>query len=129
VLVGLLLMKFKFGDPAASFTHELNDIRNFVNSGIAVLICTAGFVVFPKQRIAIGAFIGTIVLHTILKFSFPDLPYLVRALIVIATALAVTIISGGLRPMKEVFVSSEKGMGKWGLILLGSLVLLHIIFH
>jgi len=129
VLVGLLLMKFKFGDPAASFTHELNDIRNFINSGIAVLICTAAFVIFPKQRIAVGAFIGTIVLHTLLKFGFPDLPYLVRALIVISTALAVTIVSGGLKPAKEYLVSSEKGMGKWGLLLLGSLVLLHIVFH
>ncbi len=69
-----------------------------------------------------------------IKTGFPDMNYFVRAGWVIALAFVVIAIpsiiqNGGIRPMKDYLKAASPKMKWWGVLLLLSLILLHIVFH
>ena len=132
VLMGLVLLYVKFENPEAAFTHTLNELRYYINCGIVVLICATAFLAAPNHRMALVAFLSTIPLHLILKASFPEMNYFVRAGWVIAIAFSLLTF----RPWSELWVPlnkliryDSKRIAQIGLGLLVSLILLHIIFH
>ena len=133
VLMGFVLLYVKFENPEAAFTHTLNELRYYINCGIVVLICAAAFMVAPNHRLALIAFLSTIPLHLIFKFTVPEMNYFVRAGWVIAIAFSIvslsTIRSTTWTKWKDLFHYDSKGISQIGLGLLSSLVLLHIIFH
>ena len=144
VLMGFVLLYVKFENPEAAFTHTLNELRYYINCGIVVLICSAAFLVAPNHRIALIAFLSTIPLHLIFKgFDFrlisfdgffPTMNYFVRAGWVIVIAFFILTIGSwkdGFKKGKDIiFLQKEsKGVQQIGLGLLGSLIILHIIFH
>ena len=132
VTMGFILLYLKFQNPDAAFTHTLNELRYYINCGIVVLICTAAFMIAPKHRITLAAFISTIPLHLIIIQIFPDMNYFVRAMWVILIAFGISglgsIGTGGFRKFRELFHYDSPEIGKIGLGLLLSLISLHVIF-
>ena len=132
ITMGLILLYLKFENPEAAFTHTLNELRYYINCGIVVLICTAGFMIAPVPRITLIAFFITIPLHLIIIRLFPDMNYFVRAMWVILTAFTLSMVSGfinGWRKPSEILQSDSKEIKWFGIGLLVALVMLHIIFH
>jgi SSS family solute:Na+ symporter len=132
VIMGMVLLYVKFENPEAAFTHTLNELRYYINCGIVVLICTAAFLLFPNQRVAVYAFLSTIPLHLILKYFFPEMNYFVRAGWVITIAFSMIAVASwrdGWTPWKDLFHYDSPRIAQIGLGLLTSLVLLHILFH
>ncbi|MEM1216355.1 MAG: sodium/solute symporter [Bacteroidota bacterium] len=95
VTMGLYLLQLKFSDPDAAFTHQLNEIRYYINCGIVVLICTAVLVLAPNKIGVLVAFLLTIPLNFVIKETLPELNYFVRAGIVIVVGLLTAILASG----------------------------------
>lgn len=132
ITMGLILLYLKFENPEAAFTHTLNELRYYINCGIVVLICTAGFMIAPVPRITLLAFFMTIPLHLLIIRVFPEMNYFVRAMWVILTAFSVSALSGfmnGWRKPSDYFKSDSKEIKWFGFGLLIALIMMHIIFH
>ncbi len=132
IIMGLVLLYVKFKNPEAAFTHTLNELRYYINCGIVVLICTAGFMVTPNKKAALIGFLSTIPLHLLIIHFFPEMNYFVRAGCVIVTALTFVMLASwkdGLRGWKDLIQYDSTKNLKLGGILLLSLILTHIIFH
>lgn len=133
VIMGFVLLYLKFNNPDAAFTHRLNELRYYINSGIVMLICVSAFLIAPKYKLIILAFIITIPLNLGLKYYIPDLNYFVRAMYVILISFSIvaipTTLQSGWYAGKDIVRFDSKSM-KWaGLGLLLSLIIVHIVFH
>ncbi|WP_411028959.1 SLC5 family protein [Spongiimicrobium sp. 3-5] len=131
VLIGVVLLYIKFQDSGAAFTHTLNEIRYYINSGIVVLICAAAFLMAPKHKLAVFAFIFTVPLQFGITYFFPEMNYFVRAMWVIIIGFTIILVGskGGFIKDKLYFEPATPTMAKVGFGMLLSLVALHIIFH
>ena len=133
VTMGLVLLFLKFSNPDAAFTHTLNELRYYINCGIVVLICTAGFLVAPNKKLTLAAFLSTIPLHLTIIYFFPEMNYFVRAMWVILIAFLVVVVgatqTGGFRSWKDLIIYESPKIGQIGVALLVSLIALHVIFH
>ncbi|MEL7222300.1 MAG: hypothetical protein AAGJ93_13330, partial [Bacteroidota bacterium] len=133
ILMGLILLYVKFENPEDAFTHTLNELRYYINCGIVVLICSAAFLLAPKHRVALIAFLSTIPLHLILQYFFPDMNYFVRAGWVVLIAFSIVAIASdpirGWKKWDDLFQYDSPRIAQIGLGLLASLVVLHIVFH
>lgn len=133
IVMGLILLYVKFENPEAAFTHTLNNLRYYINCGIVVVICLAAFLVAPNHKLAILSFAITIPLHILIISVYPEMNYFVRAMWVIIISFLVTALPAsfnkGWLPINEVFKSSSASIKQLGWGLLGSLALLHVLFH
>lgn len=132
ITMGLILLYVKFENPQAAFTHTLNELRYYINCGIVVLICTAAFMVAPKHRLTLIAFLSTIPLHLLIIYLYPDMNYFVRAMWVIIIAFGISSINGwinGWKPLRSLIQYESNDILNIGIGLLVSLVTLHIVFH
>ncbi len=132
IIMGLILLYIKFDNPDSAFTHTLNQLRYFINCGIVVLICSAVTFVKPSHVGALIGFLLTVPMQFVILYFFPEMNYFVRAFFVIISGfLTVYLISWryGLNSWKTLFVSADKKIEWYGWGLLGSLVLVHILFH
>jgi len=132
VLMGWLFLYLKLENPQEAFTHTLNEIRNYFNSGFVVIICSAIFLLAPNKKLVLAGFLACIPLHLLFIFAFDGMNYFVRAGWVMLTAfLLINFISQNKRwrSWKELFVYDSKGVVQFGIGLLISLVVLHIVFH
>ncbi len=132
VLMGLVLLYVKFENPQAAFTHTLNELRYYINCGIVVLVCGAVFLLLPSHRFALIAFLSTIPLHLAFQYFFPEMNYFVRAGWVIVIAFALLSIGswrGGWRSWRELLHPGSRRIRLIGWGVLGSLVVLHVVFH
>ena len=132
IAMGLILLYVKFENPEAAFTHTLNELRYYINCGIVVLICSAGFMIAPNHRLALIGFLSTVPLHLIVIALYPEMNYFVRAMWVILIAFAIVsmgTIKTGWRTWNELVRYDSPEIAKLGIGLLASLVLLHWVFH
>jgi len=132
ITMGLILLYVKFKNPEAAFTHTLNELRYYINCGIVVLICTAAFMVTPNKKATLIGFLSTIPLHLIIIQLFPEMNYFVRAMWVILIAMSFVMLmsSGdGFRRWKDLVQAESVQVKRLGMVLLGSLVLVHLVFH
>ncbi|MEM7573252.1 MAG: sodium/solute symporter [Bacteroidota bacterium] len=139
ISTGLLLLSVKFSDSGSAFTHFLNETRYFVNCGLVVLLLSAVLLVSPKPRYTLLAFLFTVPLNFGLKYGskflhenhgWVELNYFLRAGIVIVVAfLLFQWLVGRGRWAKLEWQADSLSVKwfAWGLV--GSLVLLHILFH
>ena len=119
-------------NPEEAFTHKLNDIRNYFNSGFVILICSSIFLLAPNRKIVLAGFLSCIPLHLIFINLFEDMNYYVRAGWVMLTIfLIINLFSSNRRwrHWKELVKIESKGMLWFGIGLLMSLVMLHVLFH
>ena len=132
VLMGCVLLYLKFNNPEAAFTHQLNELRYYINCGIVVLICAAAFLIMPEKRLALAAFLSTMPLHLLLQAMIEDMNYLVRAMWVIIIAFGLVAIPSLIKhrfQFNEWPAGANKKTKQIGWGLLASLALLHIVFH
>ena len=133
IIMGLIFVYVKFKNPELAFTHYLNNLRYYINCGIVVVICTAAFLIMPNRKLTLVAFLCTGPLHYVFQSFFPEMNYFVRSgwVIVIAFSLiAIPAISkNGLRSKEEIFKFASDDLKWYGLALLVSLGVLHVLFH
>ena len=129
--IGIVLLYLKFSNPDAAFTHTLNELRYYINCGIVVVICSAIFLVAPKHKITLVTFFATVLLQFTIKYIFPDMNYFVRAMWVILISFSFILFMSKTKfiNFKNLIVSSSSNAKIFGIGMLISLILLHIIFH
>lgn len=133
VIMGWVLIYFKFSNPQEAFTHTLNELRYYINCGIVVLICTAAFLLKPKSSVVLVGFLLTIPLNFMFKYVFfPDMNYFIRALYVILAGISFvfipTLIQHKGKIPKDLFKAASPRIATVGWVLLASLVVLHVVF-
>jgi SSS family solute:Na+ symporter len=131
LMMGLILLYFKFDNPDAAFTHTLNNLRYYINCGIVVLICSAVLLTQPNIKVVLFAFMATLPLNIGLQVIFPEMNYFVRAFWVIFSGFFLGIIGskGQLNSILSLFQPASKQSRNWGWALAISLLFLHFIFH
>lgn len=133
VSMGCLLIWVKFNNPEDAFTHTLNEMRYYLNTGFVVVVCAAAFLGLVKHRLALVGFLVTIPLHLLFQWLSPDMNYFVRAMWVIV--IGFMIVAGPTwarkegRPAESLLQFADVGVRNASFWLLGSLLLTHIIFH
>ena len=131
LMMGLILLYFKFDNPDAAFTHTLNNLRYYINCGIVVLICSAVLLIKPNIKVVLFAFVTTLPINIGLQLILPEMNYFVRAFWVIFSGLSLGIIAskGQLNSIVSLFHPASKQSRNWGWALAISLLFLHFIFH
>ena len=131
ILMSMILLYLKFDSPESAFTHTLNSLRYYINCGIVVLIISAIFLIKPKVKVILIAFLMTIPLNFLIQFLFTEINYFLRAFIVIVFGLIIVFFYSRKKILSfnSVLNSSSIKNSYIGIILLLSLILTHIIFH
>tara|TARA_B100001248_G_scaffold55457_1_gene36801 strand:- start:193 stop:1731 length:1539 start_codon:yes stop_codon:yes gene_type:complete len=131
LLMSMILLYLKFDSPESAFTHTLNSLRYYINCGIVVLIISAIFLIKPKVKVILIAFIMTIPLNFLIQFLFTEINYFLRAFIVIIFGLIIVFFYNRKKILSfnSILNSSSIKNTYIGIILLLSLILIHIIFH
>lgn len=131
LIMGFVLLYFKFDNPNSAFTHTLNNLRYYINCGIVVLICSAVLLIKPNTKLILFAFVATLPANVGLQWFFPEMNYFVRAFWVIFVGLSFSILAsnGKVFPFFKMFQPASKMNRNWGWALAISLVFLHFIFH
>ncbi len=132
IVMGLILLYFKFNNPEAAFTHSLNELRYFINCGIVVLIVSAVLAITPNRNGVLIAFLITVPLNLILKWQFPEMNYFFRAFLVILFGLMVSLSSStknGFYKLSALFSSTDQSTAIKGWVLFLSLVVVHLLFR
>ena len=131
LLMSMILLYLKFDSPESAFTHTLNSLRYYINCGIVVLIISAIFLIKPKVKVILIAFIMTIPLNFLIQFLFTEINYFLRAFIVIIFGLIIVFFYNRKKILSFNFILNSSSIKNTyiGIILLLSLILIHIIFH
>ena len=131
LLMSMILLYLKFDSPESAFTHTLNSLRYYINCGIVVLIISAIFLIKPKVKVILIAFIMTIPLNFLIQFLFTEINYFLRAFIVIVFGLIIVFFYNRKKILSfnSILNSSSIKNTYIGIILLLSLIIIHIIFH
>lgn len=132
ITMGLVLLYVKFNNPENAFTHTLNELRYYINTGIIVIIISAVLMIKPNKLSALIAFILTIPLHLVIIQVFPEMNYFVRAGWVVVIGLSIVLITSLIKRGKIVdslFTSDSRKVSGFGIMMAISLIVLHIIFH
>lgn len=131
VTMGLVLLYVKMHNPEAAFTHTLNELRYYINTGIIITIISAVLLVKPHRGTVLITFFGTIPLHLLIIYYVPDLNYFVRAGVVVTLGLLVVAVvsyRGGVRRLHNLFYGEDDVVNRWGMVLALSLIVLHVVF-
>ncbi|MEM1259648.1 MAG: sodium/solute symporter [Bacteroidota bacterium] len=133
ILTAIFLIAYKISNADSAFTHALNDLRYIFNTGFVVIICVAALLLFPNRKLALFGFVATLPINLLSRWLFPDLNYLIRALLIVLLGILIvaipTIYKNGLKPWQE-FVRFGNRKVKWfGFGLLLSLAACHFIWH
>ena len=131
LLMSMILLYLKFDSPESAFTHTLNSLRYYINCGIVVLIISAIFLIKPKVKVILVAFIITIPLNFLIQFLFTEINYFLRAFIVIIFGLIIVFIYNRKKILSLNYILNSSSIKNTyiGIILLLSLILTHVIFH
>ena len=131
LLMSIILLYLKFDNPESAFTHTLNSLRYYINCGIVVLIISAIFLIKPKVKVILIAFIMTIPLNFLIQFLFTEINYFLRAFIVIIFGLIIVFIYNRKKILSLNYILNSSSIKNTyiGIILLLSLILTHVIFH
>jgi len=133
IITAIFLISYKISNAESAFTHALNDLRYIFNTGFVVIICVAAFLIFPKKKLALLGFVATLPINLLTRWLYPDMNYLIRALIIIVLGILIvalpTILKNGFKSTKD-FVQFGNQQVKWfGIGLLLSLALCHVVWH
>ena len=131
LLMSMILLYLKFDNPESAFTHTLNSLRYYINCGIVVLIISAIFLIKPKVKVILVAFIITIPLNFLIQFLFTEINYFLRAFIVIIFGLIIVFMYNRKKILSLNYILNSSSIKNTyiGIILLLSLILTHVIFH
>ena len=128
--VGIYLLYLKLDKPQIAFTHVLNNLRYYINCGIALLICTSVLLIKPNKKIIFCLLVLSIPLNLAIENFVPELNYFLRAFTVIISLLISSILfsEGKMKNIKSLFYPSSILNRNLGYLLLGSLIIIHFLF-
>ena len=133
IITAIFLISYKISNSESAFTHALNDLRYIFNTGFVVIICVAALLLLPNKKLALIGFIATVPINLISRWLFPDMNYLIRALIIIIFGIVIvalpTLLKNGSKTWREVVVFADTTVKWWGYGLLLSLLACHFIWH
>ena len=134
-LFAFIMISAKFSSQSSAFTHWFNELSYYVKNGFVLLILAAAFLVRPARKLVLAVLFSSVLLNYLLKVHFPLMNYFVRSGWVIVATFAVVAIPTmtqngwqGIRGGKFIELSDRR-IAKYGLGLLASLVLCHVVFH
>lgn len=122
------------GGEQDPITHWFNSSTYYIKTAFVVLICSAVFLKNPSRRLVLAAMVLCTVTYFALTQLIPEANYFVRATIVIVSGFLFvaipTVLANGWRvPIAEIVQSSSRRVTWFGVGLLSSLVLAHVVFH
>jgi SSS family solute:Na+ symporter len=131
LLMSMVLLYLKFDSPDSAFTHTLNNLRYYINCGIVVLICSALILIRPKLKPVFIGFILTLPMNILIQFYFPEINYFLRAFFSVVTGLSISFVFNleSLTSLNKLIIFGSKNIRNFGVIMLISLIIIHIIFH
>ena len=133
IVTAIFLISYKISNSESAFTHALNDLRYIFNTGFVVIICVAALLLFPNKKLALLGFLATLPINFLSRWLFPDMNYLIRALVIIVLGILIvalpTIYKNGSKPWQEFLVFGNQKVKWFGFGLLLSLVACHFIWH
>ena len=133
IVTAIFLISYKISNSESAFTHALNDLRYIFNTGFVVIICVAALLLFPNKKLALVGFVATLPINFISRWLYPDMNYLIRALLIIVLGILIiaipTMIKNGLKPWKEFVIFGDPKVKWFGFALLLSFVACHFIWH
>ncbi|MFQ5789940.1 MAG: SLC5 family protein [Acidobacteriota bacterium] len=133
-LFAFIMISAKFSDQSLAFTHWFNELSYYVKNGFVLLILAAVFLIRPSRKLVLSVLGSSILLYYVLKVGFPLMNYFVRSGWVIVLTFAMvaipTVAKNGWRMADGRFIElSHRHVAHYGLGLLASLVLCHVLFH
>lgn len=124
----------KYSNPEFALTHWFNEMTYYIKNGFVVLIVSAVFLIKPPRWLVLMALVVSIALYALVGVALPDMNYLVRVSWVIGIAFAFVavptmVINGWRIPLRQLVEKPDKAVARFGLALLASLILTHVLFH
>ena len=135
LLFAFLVVSLKTGslqeDP---LTHWFNELSYYVKNGFVVLVTAAVFLIRPSRQLVLGALLASMAMYFGFTLLWPETSYLVRSgwvIVLSFTAVAApTMRRNGWRiPFRDLITAPDTGVARFGVGLLASLVLTHILLH
>ena len=128
-----VMVLVKYSNPDTAFTHWFNQATYFIKNGFVLLILSAAFLYQPSRRLVLAGLLASVPLTALFTWGFADMNYFVSSGWVIllsfgVVALPEAIASRGKRLVPEGLIDlSDRTVNRFGALLLGSLVLIHIV--
>ena len=128
-----VMVLVKYSNPDTAFTHWFNQATYFIKNGFVLLILSAAFLYQPSRRLVLAGLLASVPLTALFTWGFADMNYFVSSGWVIllsfgVVALPAAIASRGKRLVPEGLIDlSDRTVNRFGALLLGSLVLIHIV--
>ncbi len=131
---GFLQVHIKFNNPEFALTHWFNNMSYYIKVGFVLLVSSAVFLYKARSGLVLAMMFLTIGIKLGLEQLLPDMAYFnITALTIV---IGFIIIAGeawwrtrrGIR-WSEIWYVEDRAVGWGGAALLGSLVLLQIVFH
>ncbi len=124
----------KTESPGFPLTHWFNELSYYTKNGFVLLIAAAAFLVNPSRRLVFFTLLASVALTFLARLALPETNYYVRTSWVILSTFAVVAVptwirSGWRLPPGRLFQATSPGVARFGLALLGSLLVCHVVFH
>ncbi len=134
VLFSFVVVYVKYGNPQFPLTHWFNELSYYVKNGFVFLIMAGVLLLNPSKRLVLATFLSSGAVTFLFTELFEEMNYFVRSGWVIVLTFAMvaipTILRNGWRvPLYELLSLSSRSTIRFGMALLASLILCHLIFH
>lgn len=134
LLFGFLQVHIKFSNPAFALTHWFNDMSYYIKVGFVLLIASAVFLYRANSRVVLAMMFLSIGVKLTLERLLPDVAYFNITALTILFGFAVIALQAWGRWRRGIDWASiwhveDRLVGMGGVLLLGSLITLQIVFH
>ena len=124
----------KTGNPGFPLTHWFNELSYYAKNGFVLLIAAAAFLVNPSRGLVLATLLASVALTFLVQVTFPDTNYYVRTSWVILSTFAVVAVptwlgNGWRLPAGSLFQAASPAVARFGLALIASLAVCHVVFH
>ncbi|MEE2828518.1 MAG: sodium/solute symporter [Myxococcota bacterium] len=130
-----VVVYYKTGEgKTETLTHWFKEMSFYIKNGFVVLVTAAVFLIRPSRRWMVAALAISVAIYLGMKLTMPEMNYMVRSSWAIVVSFAVvavpTMLRNGWRiPLSQLIAAPDKGVARFGMALMASLVLAHIVFH
>lgn len=131
---GFIQVYIKFNNPEFALTHWFNDTSYYIKVGFVILVMSAVFLYKAHPRLVLTMMIASVGVKLLLERLLPGVAYFNITALTILLGYFVVAAEAWVRNrrilgIKEMWYSSNRGVTLGGIALLGSLLLLQVIFH
>ncbi len=133
-IFSFVVLYVKFENPTFPLTHWFNQMSYFVKNSFVIIVMSAVFLLRPSKKLVLFTMLFSVPFTYLLMNFIPDMNYFVRSTWVILlsfgfVAIVTYLKNGELFNSKNLFMVSNKYVGRLGILLLFSLILCHVVLH